>query len=338
MLNNSLLSSTISTKRIVKDSREKKKLAKALSSSSENDSKSKNKDKTVNREKKKRRSLSFGLFSYKSSKQTNAEEDKQEKETANKSTRKSSNEHHQSSKKSKHHSERTKSYSSPTTPSGSRKTSNTSNGTSRSPKLANKSYRSCNSSFEKAALFGQPDTPPIHNGINDEPDFRPFPIRHQESTQSNVSNLSIPTILINGEAWNGVTDISGDEADGESTESNPLASVGSNGIALTGTTECMAGGMGLREGFVDSENTFFIETEERFDNCLLKVEIRGPKQNPIKITTHLLDDNLCSFSYWPRRVGYYMISVKWKGEDIIGSPFDVGIMLRKTNTILHKRH
>eukprot|EP00111_Clytia_hemisphaerica_P023905 TCONS_00070419-protein len=333
MLNNSLLGGSITTRRIVKESREKKKLAKALSSS-ESESKSKNKDKTVNKEKKKkRRSLSFGLFSYKFSKQSNVESDQQE--TSYKSTRKSSNEHQHS--KAKHYKQHTTSYSNPTTPSDSRKTITSSNGASRSPKLTNKAYRNFNSSFEKAALFGQPDTPPIQNETDYDPGYRPFPMRHQESTQSNISNRSIPTILINGEAWNGVTDISGDEGDG-SDESNPLASVGSNGIALTGTTECMAGGMGLREGFVDSENTFFIETEEPFDNCLLKVEIRGPKQNPIKITTHLLDDNLCSFSYWPRRIGYYMISVKWKGENIIGSPFDVGIMLRKTNGILHKRH
>ena len=346
-------SSTTST--TMSSSGTKKKLTKSFSSDNNNTNSSnkrcKSKDTATNaKEKKKRHSFSFGFFSDRSSSKQN-----NNKETEN------GNNSDQSPQPEKKKSIPTAGGG--TSPGSSPKTTrrknsngsiqSTSSGvtgnTARSPKLTNKTYRTTNSSFEKAALFGQKE-PSFSTDEEDEEESRPITKSHSQShmvppTPAVKLHLPVPTILINGEAWDGKTEISDEEEDDEDGDQSTRRSkkgnstldhnlfITSNGlIQRGGSMECMAGGKGLRQGFVDTESTFFIETEEPFDTCSLRVEIKGPKQKPIKITTHLLDENLCSFSYWARRVGYYMIGVKWKGEHVVGSPFDVTILaISKSN-------
>ena len=379
MLSNTILSGTMAsgkrtssstttpsptvTSTITSNSGTKKKLTKSFSSdnnsSSGSNKRCKSKEMTINaKEKKKRHSFSFGFFSDRSSSKQNNNNNN------NKDTDNNGNSNNNNSNRSPQH-ERKKSTtttgggatgSSPKNiqrrnSNGNNQNNNTNNST-RSPQLTNKTYRTTNSSFEKAALFGQKE-PSFSTDDEDEEDETSRSTTTKSHSQSHMvppsqMSLPVPTILINGEAWDGKTDISDEEEDDEDGDPDTRRSkkgtstldhnlfITSNGlIQRGGSMECMAGGKGLRQGFVDTESTFFIETEEPFDTCSLCVEIKGPKQKPIKITTHLLDENLCSFSYWARRVGYYMIGVKWKGEHVVGSPFDVTILaISKSN---HKK-
>lgn len=365
MLNNSILSGAMATGKrrdpgqssanpsVSSTTGSKKKLSKSSSMSSCSDSsskRSKNKDTAAQnqKEKKKRHSFSFGFFSDRSSsKQTdnntaNESGFERNQSSDNKTTTTAQPQHE---RKKNHHHQQHSSGSSPKNiqRGNSIGSSNNNNNNRTSPKLTNKTYRSTNSSFEKAALFGQREE---SLSFSDDEDIN-FPHQHQQyalppplAYYQHPLNLPIPAILINGETWDGKTEISDDEdeRDGATSTLDHNLFITSNGlIQRGGSMECMAGGKGLRQGFVDTESTFFIETEEPFDTCSLRVEIKGPKQKPIKITTHLLDENLCSFSYWARRVGYYLIGVKWKGEHVVGSPFDVTILAINKSTATKKQ-
>jgi len=282
MLNNTVFSRTITCGTRSMRKSNKTTLTKSLSQDRET--------KKKNKERKKRHSFSFGFFSDK----TSPEDSSDRKQLKQHFNRTSDDKRSSSPTHIGHHSTNT-----------------------HLPELTKETYQYCvNSSFERAAMFGQLDEPPATNG-------NLFQKRRNSPSSSRVESTVIPRILINGKEWDGQT------RDRVYTEM--LYDEDEEDIITRGTQveECMAGGMGLSEGFVNAENTFFIETDTPFDNCKLKVDIKGPKQNPIKINSFLLDVNLCSYSYWPRRVGYYLISVQWKGKHITGSPFDVSITLNK---------
>lgn len=327
------------------NSNTKKKLTKSFSSDNNNtinysnrgissNKQCKSKDMSTNaEEKKKRHSFSFGFFSDRSSsKQNNNHSNSKNNSIRSHSTTTREKVSTNTSRSSPKHIQRRDSNS-----SIQNKISDDGGSTS-SPKLTNKIYRITNPAFEKATLYGQRKPSFTTDDEHDEEDTTSRPITNKNSQSHMVPPLAplnhpVPTILINGEAWNGKTEIS-DKEEEEDDDPDTRRSIIDHNLFITssslikqgGIMECMVGGKGLHQGYVDTESTFFIKTEEPYDTCSLHVEIKGPKQKPIKITTRLLDENLCTFSYWARRVGYYMIGVKWKGDHVMGSPFDVTIL------------
>lgn len=82
-------------------------------------------------------------------------------------------------------------------------------------------------------------------------------------------------------------------------------------------------GDGLHFAIVEAENIFVIETVEKFDKRKLFLSISGPRQNAIRVDTKTVSTNLCKITYWPKRTGIYVITVKWEDNHVIGSPFYV---------------
>jgi len=94
-------------------------------------------------------------------------------------------------------------------------------------------------------------------------------------------------------------------------------------IKTSNLKQCLVGGDGLEKCHVDKHNSFYIETEDQFDKKKAFVSIKGPKQPAIKMETRLLDSNLCKFTYWPRKNGVYIVTVKYEDRHVTGSPFNV---------------
>ena len=82
-------------------------------------------------------------------------------------------------------------------------------------------------------------------------------------------------------------------------------------------------GDGLRFAIVEAENSFIIETVEKFDKRKLFLSISGPRQSAIRVDAKIISSNLCKITYWPKRTGIYVITVKWEDNHVIGTPFYV---------------
>ncbi len=91
---------------------------------------------------------------------------------------------------------------------------------------------------------------------------------------------------------------------------------------------CRASGPGLKDGIAGKKTTFYIFSDK--DNAkLLKVYVTGPRLVPPKMEFACLAEGFYSVSYWPERVGWYVVNVLWKGKHISGSPFHVLMLLPK---------
>lgn len=151
-----------------------------------------------------------------------------------------------------------------------------------------------------------------------------------------------PLILINGKVWDGYLDDDIYQFEQLFFRKIVEASERENYIErLIAETEqlleqslhgkCMAGGKGLREGYVGIECVFYVETlctaeDYTQQRGKVEVEIIGPNQRPIRIKSFALDRNLYQISYVPCSSGYHMISVTWDGRHVIGSPFCAKIL------------
>ena len=86
-----------------------------------------------------------------------------------------------------------------------------------------------------------------------------------------------------------------------------------------------ASGPGLQDGFVGQEGSFTIETEEAGSGTM-SLNVEGPKGGfKINLDRHPANDRTILASYSPQHTGVYVISIKWAGVEIPGSPFQVNI-------------
>ena len=84
-------------------------------------------------------------------------------------------------------------------------------------------------------------------------------------------------------------------------------------------------GPGLQDGFVGQEGSFTIETEEAGYGTM-SLNVKGPKGGfKINLDRHPANDRTILASYSPQHAGVYVISIKWAGVEIPGSPFQVNI-------------
>lgn len=91
---------------------------------------------------------------------------------------------------------------------------------------------------------------------------------------------------------------------------------------------CRVTGAGIKHGTVGKRVTFYIFTEkDKGQN--LRIYITGPRLVPPEYTVTTLTDCFYSISYFPDRVGWYCISVLWRGKHVCGSPFHVMMLLPK---------
>jgi len=94
---------------------------------------------------------------------------------------------------------------------------------------------------------------------------------------------------------------------------------------------CSVSGDGLKEGLVDQPNIFFIETETELHLDNLSIDIKAHGSDEIRLETTLIDANSCQVTYWPKRVGYYTISIQLKGLHVIGSPYQAKMLMDHEN-------
>lgn len=93
---------------------------------------------------------------------------------------------------------------------------------------------------------------------------------------------------------------------------------------------CRASGPGLQDGTAGDKVTFYVFTDK--DNYkLLKVLLTGPRLVPPTSEVTSLAEGFYAVTYWPDRVGWYVINVLWRGRHISGSPFQVLMLLPKRN-------
>ena len=91
---------------------------------------------------------------------------------------------------------------------------------------------------------------------------------------------------------------------------------------------CRVTGAGVKNGTVGKRVTFYIFTEKDKGDSL-KIYIKGPRLIPPEYSVTTLTDCFYSVSYFPDRVGWYRISVLWRGKHVSGSPFHVLMLLPK---------
>ena len=91
---------------------------------------------------------------------------------------------------------------------------------------------------------------------------------------------------------------------------------------------CRVTGSGVKNGTAGKKTTFYIFTEKDKGDSL-KIYITGPRLVPPEHEVTTLTDCFYSVSYLPERVGWYCISVLWRGKHVPGSPFRVVMLLPK---------
>lgn len=153
-----------------------------------------------------------------------------------------------------------------------------------------------------------------------------------------------PLITINGKIWSGYQEDGDKNRMAEPTSSalihhqQSLATENYINLLIAETEQmlqedlhgrCMVGGKGLREGQVDNECVFYVETFNTLENggSKVDVEITGTNHQAITCKSFALDENLYEITYNPCSSGYHVINIKWEGQHIIGSPFYANISI-----------
>ena len=116
-----------------------------------------------------------------------------------------------------------------------------------------------------------------------------------------------------------------------------LVEVSCNGAPIQGTPfsvkvtqppkpeKVRAAGPGLQDGYIGQEGNFTIETEEA-GSGKLSVNVEGPKGGfKINLNRHPEQERTILACYNPQNSGVYVVSIKWAGEEVPGSPFTVNI-------------
>ena len=93
---------------------------------------------------------------------------------------------------------------------------------------------------------------------------------------------------------------------------------------------CRASGKGLRQATVGEPSEFYISTGPGHSDSLnISVSFSGFCIPDAELMC--IQNNNYLLTYWPERVGNYVIEVNWKGKRARGSPFHVKALLPKSN-------
>ena len=92
---------------------------------------------------------------------------------------------------------------------------------------------------------------------------------------------------------------------------------------------CTVSGKGLRLGVKGKPITFFVHTAT-VDLFYLDIKIQAPtpsskETKEIPVEYRCIEPHLHGVKFYPKEAGIYVVSVKWNGINVYGSPFQVQI-------------